>query len=76
MYVLVYATPGAKKERVLEKEPGVLDIAIKEKALQNQANGRIREILRDRYGVSLGKVNIISGHRSPKKIISIDIDTI
>lgn len=72
MYVVVWASPGAKKERVLEREDGSLDIAVKEPAERNLANTRIRELVAKHYGAQSKSARIISGHRSGKKVISIE----
>ena len=71
MYVKVRVTPGAKKEKV-EKKGDRWDMWVCQKAERNQANARIKEILSQLYKTSLNKVRIISGHRSPSKIFSID----
>jgi len=72
MYVRVAVTPGAKKERVEARGEDELLIAVKEPAERNLANKRVIEIVAAEYGVRTGAVRIISGHHSPRKILSVD----
>jgi uncharacterized protein YggU (UPF0235/DUF167 family) len=74
MYISVRVVPGAKKEQFKQKQEDAFHIAVKEEARQNRANTRVRTLLAEHFNISDGKVRIVSGHRSPKKIISIDID--
>ncbi len=70
MYIKVFVTPDAKRERVEEKGETLL-ISVREPATQNRANDRVREIIALRTGRPLGKVRILTGHRSRSKMISI-----
>lgn len=70
MYVKVFVTPGARRENVEEKD-GMLIISVREPAAANRANTRVREIVAARFGAPLGKVRILTGHRSRGKMISI-----
>ncbi|PIT96669.1 hypothetical protein COT82_01900 [Candidatus Campbellbacteria bacterium CG10_big_fil_rev_8_21_14_0_10_35_52] len=72
MYIKIKVTPNAKKEKFERKQEDFFEIAVKEKAKQNMANERAREIIARHFGIIKGKVRIISGHRSPSKIISVD----
>ncbi|HEY4500678.1 MAG TPA: DUF167 domain-containing protein [Candidatus Paceibacterota bacterium] len=71
MYIKVFVTPSAKREKVDEKGE-TLAISVKEPASGNQANNRVREIIARRVGKPLGKVRILTGHRSRAKMISIN----
>ncbi len=71
MYIKVFVTPGAKKEKVEEKSD-TLAISVRELATGNRANTRVREILAEKFGVPLGKVRILTGHRSRAKMISVN----
>lgn len=71
MYLKVIVTPGARKERIEEKDSETLYISVREKASRNCANTRIREILAERLGVALTQVRILTGHHSRSKMISI-----
>lgn len=72
MYIKVKVTPDAKKEKLEQESEDLFKISVKEKAKQNMANERVRELLARHFAVIKNKVRIISGHRSPSKIISID----
>ncbi len=71
MYLKVFVTPGAKRERVEEKGE-ILAISVREPAQGNQANTRVRAIVALRFSVPFGKVRILAGHRSRSKMLSID----
>lgn len=71
MYVRVEVKPGAKRESVMHIDDKTLSIAVKEPAEQNQANIRVRVLIAEEFGVPVGKVKMVSGHRSPRKIFDI-----
>ncbi len=73
MYIKVSVTAGSKKEKVEKTSDSSFCISVKEKAKQNLANNRIREIMSKTMSVPVSAVRIISGHHSPKKMLSIDI---
>ena len=70
MYLKVFVTPGAKREKITEKGDALL-ISVREPAERNLANTRVREIVAARAGKAVGKVRILTGHRSRAKMISI-----
>ena len=70
MYIKVFVTPGAKREKVEEKGE-TLAISVREPASTNRANTRVRELIALRVGKPIGKVRILTGHRSRAKMISI-----
>jgi len=70
MYLKVFVTPGAKKEKVEEKNDSLL-ISVKEPASGNRANTRVRELIALRLGRQVAKVRILTGHHSRAKMISI-----
>ena len=70
MYIKVFVTPSARRETVTEKGEALM-IAVKEPATGNRANTRVREIIAGRLGKPVGKVRILTGHRSRVKMISI-----
>ena len=77
MYVKVFVTPGAKREKVEVRPAKKVDdgetllISVKEPAEQNRANNRVRELIAERLGVRVGQVRILTGHRSRVKMISV-----
>ena len=79
MYIKVFVTPGAKKEKVGVSHPAkggekndALVISVREPASNNMANTRVREIIAMRVGKPVGKVRILTGHRSRVKMVSIN----
>jgi uncharacterized protein YggU (UPF0235/DUF167 family) len=77
MYIKVFVTPDAKKEKVENlpakgegSEPFL--ISVRESATGNRANTRVREIIAERFGAPVGKVRILTGHRSRAKMISVN----
>lgn len=72
MYIKVKVTPDAKKEKFEQKQIDLFEISVREKARQNMANERVRELMARHFGIIKSNVRIINGHRSPSKIISID----
>lgn len=70
MYIKVLVTPGAKREKVEEKDE-TLSIAVRETARGNHANDRVRELVALHFGQPLGKVRILTGHHSRAKMICV-----
>lgn len=73
-YIKVRVMPGAKKESVTKVNEDTLKIDVREKPERNLANRRIVEIVAKEYGVGTNRVQIINGHTSRSKIISIRED--
>ena len=72
MYIRIVVHPGAKKERVLKESETEYTISVREKAERNQANRKVVEIIADELRVPQNRIRIISGHRSPRKILSVE----
>jgi len=72
MYIKIKVTPGSKKEVINKISDDTYQISVKEKAHMNMANKRVLDIFRSLYPGC--QIKIINGHRSPQKIISINID--
>jgi uncharacterized protein YggU (UPF0235/DUF167 family) len=68
--VRVEVRTGMKKETVLERGD-VLLISVREEAERNMANARVRELIARRFGVPPKRVRIITGHRTPKKMLQV-----
>lgn len=56
---------------MLRTDDTTYSIAVREPAERNLANDRVREVLAEELGVPVKRIQIISGHRSPKKIFSV-----
>lgn len=72
MYIRVVVHPDAKKERVLQESETEFTISVREKAERNQANRKVVEIIANELRIPVNRVRIISGHRSQRKIISVE----
>lgn len=72
MFIKVFVTPGAKREKV-EKKGDTFTISVREPAQGNRANLRVREIIASQLKKPLGSVRILTGHRSRVKMISVTI---
>ena len=73
MYIKVEVLTGAKKEKCERTSADSFCISVREKAEQNQANRRVLEIIRQQFGDKNVSVKIVSGHHSPRKILSVEI---
>ncbi len=73
MYVRVTVTPEAKRERLEVINEREFEISVREPALRNLANRRVVQIVAEHFAVPAGAVKIISGHRSPKKVLSVEV---
>ena len=73
MHIAVKVTPQARRESVVALADGALSISVKEKPERGAANGRVRELLADYFGVPLSRVNMIKGHRAHNKLFSIEV---
>jgi uncharacterized protein YggU (UPF0235/DUF167 family) len=74
MYIKVRVVAGSKKEEVILEKPNYFKIFVREKARQNMANKRIIEIVAREHGIKPAQVRIVSGHHSPSKLLSVDIE--
>ncbi len=72
MYVRVLVHPGSKKELILKESDTEYTISVREKAERNQANRKVVTIIAYEFNVEEDRVRIVSGHRSQRKIISIE----
>jgi uncharacterized protein YggU (UPF0235/DUF167 family) len=75
MYVKVRVIADAKKEIVVKESTDHYRISVREKAEHNMANSRVREIVADEFRVPVQKIRIVSGHHSPSKILSVDVES-
>ncbi len=73
MYIKVHVVAGARKERVTKESDTEFHIHVKEPAERNMANKRVREILAWELGISPVKVKMLTGHRSPSKVYTVDV---
>jgi len=71
-YIHVKVTAGARKESLTKKSPDYFEISVREKAERNMANARVLELIAKYFKVSVKKVRIVNGHRSPSKFLVVD----
>ncbi len=74
MYIKVRVKVGVKKESFEKIKKDFFEISIREKAERNMANDRLRKLISEHFSLPLGKIRLISGHHSPSKIFSVDIE--
>lgn len=74
MYVKVRVSADVKKEVLEVVSSDTFHMSVRQKAKQNMANRRVKEILAEYFSVPQGKIRLISGHHSPHKIFSVDVD--
>lgn len=77
MYVSVRVIAGSKEEKVEELpgragNGGRLTLRVKAPAERGLANRRATELVARHFKLPVGKVRLVSGHRSPSKIFSVD----
>lgn len=71
MQMSVRVTAGANKEKVEVLSDTRLKIAVKQKAEQGAANGRVVELVAKHFGVPVKTVRIVKGHKTPSKILKV-----
>ncbi len=74
MYIKAKVTADAKKEVLGQVAPDHFKISVREPAKQNLANTRVIDLLAGHFSIPRGKVRLISGHHSPSKLFSVDIE--
>jgi uncharacterized protein YggU (UPF0235/DUF167 family) len=72
MYIHVAVTPSARKEVFEQIKPDHFVVKVKERAQRNMANERVKTLIARHFKLPVGKVRIVSGHRSPSKLFSLD----
>ncbi|MCR4311381.1 MAG: DUF167 domain-containing protein [Candidatus Taylorbacteria bacterium] len=73
MYLRLDITAGARTESIKQTSDDCFAISVKEKPERNMANRRVLELIRLRYGAKGVIVKLVSGHHSPRKIVSVEI---
>ena len=72
MYIKVDVRTEAREETISKTASDSFFISVREKAEQNSANRRMLELIRREFGGRGVAVKIVSGHHSPRKIISVE----
>lgn len=71
MLIHVKIHPESRKDSLEAKNDNNFVVKVREKAENNAANRRMRQLLAEHFKVDLGKVKIVTGHHAPSKIIEI-----
>ena len=69
--VSVRVHPGASREGVALLADGSLDVRLRARAIEGQANASLVQLLADRLGLRRRDVEISSGLRSRQKVVRI-----
>lgn len=73
MNVKVIITASARKEKIEKTGEHTWRISVKEPALRNCANTRMREIIALQYGVPVTHIFLMTGHHSRSKMVRVII---
>lgn len=71
MYVHVRVMANAKREEFIVKKNDSFVVRVKERAEQNMANTRVRELVALHFSVPVAAVRIVNGHHEPSKLLSV-----
>ncbi len=71
MLIKVKVYPKSRKQELIVKNKDTLIVYLKEKAENNEANSALMFLLAEHFNVSVSKIRIIKGSRTPNKIINI-----
>ena len=72
MKLSVIAKPNAHEEKVTQIDDSHFEVAVKEPPVQGRANTAICRALADYLNVATGRVKLVSGFSSRRKVFSID----
>lgn len=70
MKIQVMVKPGAKNEKILESDDGLV-VYLHARAHDGEANAALVKALSDYYGVSKSCVKILRGQKSHQKMVEI-----
>ena len=65
--------PGAAREAVALLDDGSLDVRVRARAIDGKANEGVAEVLADRLGLRKRDVRIVSGARSRRKLVELEL---
>ncbi|QER41736.1 DUF167 domain-containing protein [Thermodesulfobacterium sp. TA1] len=73
MVLEVKVHPEKKKDRVLGyKLPNFLEVELRAKPQNNQANEALKQLLSTIFKISEGQIKIIKGKTQPKKLVNLE----
>lgn len=73
-YIRVHAFPGSKKELVKKIADNEYEIFVREKAERGEVNKRIIALLQELPEIPQGRMQMLSGHRSPTKMLCVNYE--
>src|SRR5690349_7940519 len=73
MTVSVRVHPGASREGIVLLPDGSLDVRLRARAVEGQANTALVELLADRLRLRRREVEIVGGERSRQKRVRIEV---
>jgi uncharacterized protein (TIGR00251 family) len=73
--VAVRVHPGASREGIALLADGSLDVRLRARAVEGQANARLVELLAERLGLRKRDVAVVSGVRSRQKLVRIGVES-
>lgn len=71
MIVKVKVSPGARREKVVAVDESTFEITVKEPAVRNRANRRVRELLAQHYRVRFEDIRPYTGTRGARKVFRV-----
>ena len=74
MYIHVLVNTQAKQEKIIKKKDDYFEVWVKEKSERNQANKKVCALIANYFNLTEKEVHIVSGHKRPKKILSLRIE--
>ena len=72
MKVTVTVKANSKKESVTTNTDGSLVVKVRALPVDGAANERVVELLSKHFNLAKSKIELISGHRSKRKIFQVD----
>ncbi len=72
MKITVRVKPGSRKGPLVEADGDAYTVYVQQRAVDGQANDGVVALLAKHFGVSKSRIDIIRGHSSRIKVVSID----
>ena len=73
--IAVRVHPGASREEVALLPDGSLDVRLRARPVEGQANARLVELLAERLGLRKRDVVVVSGVRSRQKLVRLGVES-
>ncbi len=71
MYIHVRVFTEARSESFVQTKDLFFAARVKEKAVRDEANKKVAELVAAHFGIPTKSIRIVSGHRTPGKLFSI-----